>query len=188
MSLLTTSAVIRRARRVAPTNFSASSVLQEQMKKQAAVQSHDIFLSHAFDDRELILGVTLTLEDLGYSVHVDWRDDPSLDRRNVNSATAERLRARLKTSKCLFYATTENAGGSKWMPWELGFKDGHNRRAAILPIQETTQTAFRGQEVFGYLSLCGSAAGHRLERPTRDISIGDLLCCFRRLARGKGTV
>lgn len=130
-------------------NFSAASLLSEQMKKQASVAQHDIFLSHAFDDKELILGVALTLEDLGYTVYLDWRDDPSLDRKNVTAATAEKLRTRMKSSKCLFYATTENASSSKWMPWELGFKDGQNTRAAILPIKETTPTSFSGQEYLG---------------------------------------
>ena len=130
-------------------NFSAASLLTEQMKKQASVSQHDIFLSHAFDDKELILGVALTLEDLGYSVYLDWRDDPSLDRKNVTAATAEKLRARMKVSKCLFYATTENASTSKWMPWELGYKDGQSTCAAILPIKETTPTSFNGQEYLG---------------------------------------
>ena len=37
-------------------NFSAASLLTEQMKKQASVAQHDIFLSHAFDDKELPTG------------------------------------------------------------------------------------------------------------------------------------
>jgi hypothetical protein len=130
-------------------NFSNASLLEEHMKKQASVAQHDIFLSHAFDDKELILGVALTLEDLGYTVYLDWRDDPTLDRKNVTAATADKLRTRMKSSKCLFYATTENASNSKWMPWELGFKDGQNTRAAILPVKETTPTSFNGQEYLG---------------------------------------
>lgn len=149
MSLLTTAAVRSRARRSIPTYFSANSVLQEHVKKQASVEAHDIFLSHSFDDKELILGVALTLEDLGYSVYLDWRDDPTMDRRTVTSTTAAKLRSRMKTSKCLFYSTTENSSSSKWMPWELGFKDGDNTRAAILPIKETTPTSFNGQEYLG---------------------------------------
>lgn len=149
MSLLTTAAVRGRARKGIPAYFSAASVLQEHVKKQASVQAHDIFLSHAFEDKELILGVALTLEDLGYSVYLDWRDDPNLDRKNVNQNTAATLRSRIKLSKCLFFSTTENYSGSKWMPWELGYKDGHNSRAAILPIKEYETTSFSGQEYLG---------------------------------------
>lgn len=149
MSLLTTSSARARARQGASYNFSATSVLTERMQKQAAATGHDIFLSHAFDDKELILGVALTLEDLGYTVYLDWRDDPSLDRKNVNQTTALKLRERIRNSKCLFFATTENTSNSKWMPWELGFKDGHNNRSAILPLQTNRPDDYKGQEYLG---------------------------------------
>lgn len=149
MSLLTTSSVRQRAKYAASTNFSAGRILAEKMEKQSLVQSFDIFLSHAFDDRELILGVALVLEDLGHAVYLDWRDDPTLDRRTVNAATAETLRARMKQSRCLLYATSENSSNSKWMPWELGYKDGESSRCAILPIQATVQRDFKGQEYLG---------------------------------------
>ncbi len=149
MSLLTTSAVRARAKQGVPYNFSAASVLTERMQKQASVTGHDIFLSHAFDDKELILGVALTLEDLGYTVYLDWRDDPSLDRKNVNQATALKLRERMRNSKCLFFATTENTSASRWMPWELGFKDGQSNRSAILPLKATRPDDYKGQEYLG---------------------------------------
>jgi hypothetical protein len=46
------------------------------------------------------------LEDLGYSVYLDWRDDPTLDRKRVSPATAAKLRERMSASKSLFYSTT----------------------------------------------------------------------------------
>lgn len=150
MSLFTTSAVRARAKQGVPYNFSAANVLTERMQKQASVIGHDIFLSHAFDDKELILGVALMLEDLGYSVYLDWRDDPLLDRKNVNRSTALKLRERMRNSKCLFFATTENTVNSKWMPWELGFKDGHSSQCAILPVSDYSTTAFEGRE---YLAI-----------------------------------
>lgn len=147
MSLLTKSAILARAKHSAP--YSATSVLEEKMQKQASVKSHDIFLSHAFDDKDLILGVALTLEDLGYSVCLDWRDDPSLDRENVNRSTALKLRERMRNSKCLFFATTENTSSSRWMPWELGFKDGQSNRSAILPVQDARPDNYKGREYLG---------------------------------------
>jgi hypothetical protein len=149
MSLLITSAVRARAQKATGYSATASMRLNERMEKQASEAQHDIFLSHAFDDKELILGVALTLEDLGYKVYLDWRDDPKLDRTNVTSTTAAKLRERMRASKCLFYSTTENSSNSKWMPWELGFKDGQNTRAAILPIFATTPSSFQGQEYLG---------------------------------------
>jgi hypothetical protein len=35
------------------------------------------------------------------------------------------------------------------MRWELGFKDGHNGRVAILPIVDQSATNFDGQEFIG---------------------------------------
>ncbi len=55
-------------------NFSAASLLNELMAKQEKVDQPDIFLSHAYDDREIVLGVALKIEDLGYSVYIDWRE------------------------------------------------------------------------------------------------------------------
>ena len=149
MSLLTTSAARSRAKQGVTYNFNAASVLTERMHNQASLEGHHIFLSHAFDDKELILGVALTLEDLGYTVYLDWRDDPSLDRKNVNQAAALKLRERMHKSKCLFFATTENTSNSRWMPWELGFKDGQSNRSAILPLQATRPDDFKGQEYLG---------------------------------------
>lgn len=128
----------------------AATILNEHIEKQASVSSFDIFLSHAYDDKELILGVALTIQDLGYSVYLDWRDDPSLDRKNVTGKTAEVLRTRLKSSKCLFYSVTESSPDSKWMPWELGFKDGNNTRVAILPVSRSDSSTYSGQQ---YLSI-----------------------------------
>jgi TIR domain len=135
--------------RVVRTYRSAPTILNEHITKQFGVSQHDIFLSHAYDDKDLVIGLALILGDLGYSVYIDWRDESSLDRNHVTSATAERLRERMKTSKCLFYSTTENASQSKWMPWELGYKDGHNRRAAIVPISRHSTDSYNGQEFLG---------------------------------------
>jgi hypothetical protein len=35
------------------------------------------------------------------------------------------------------------------MPWELGFKDGHNTRVAVLPIVQYPATSYNGQEYLG---------------------------------------
>lgn len=143
MPLFTESAVRARARREM-TNFSKtpSAVLIERVDKQNSERAWDIFLSHAYLDREMLLGTVLTIEDLGYSVYIDWREDPKLDRTQVTPSTAEVLRDRMRASKCLFYSVTPNAKESAWMKWELGWKDGHNNRAAILPIVgETTETS-----------------------------------------------
>jgi hypothetical protein len=164
MALFTESAVRTRARAGTPLQKSALAVLTERVRDQASAAKHDIFLSHAFADRELVLGVALMIEDLGYSVYVDWRDDPYMDRSEVTPETAATLKARMKGSRCLFYSTTSNAADSKWMPWELGFKDGDNTRAAVLPLVQYTTTSYQGQEYLGiypYVDAADDKGGKR---------------------------
>lgn len=44
------------------------------------------------------------------------------------------------------------------MPWELGYFDGFRSAVAILPIAQTTQETFNGQEYLGlYPYIDGSA-------------------------------
>ncbi len=132
-------------------NFSksASVVLAEATASQKEVEkTYDIFLSHSFRDADLILGVKLKLEDHGHTVYVDWIEDPQLDRLKVNKSTAEKLRNRMQSCKCLCYATTPSSSDSKWMPWECGYMDGKKNRVAILPLTESGQS-YAGQEYLG---------------------------------------
>ncbi|QUP55481.1 hypothetical protein GO998_12570 [Ralstonia syzygii] len=86
---------------------------------------------------------------MGYKVYVDWIHDRHLSRDSVTKETAHVLRLRMQSSKSLFFATTASSSASRWMPWELGFKDGHNRKAAILPVSQTDSNSFAGQEYLG---------------------------------------
>lgn len=121
------------------------------------INVYDIFLSHSSQDSQIILGILDSLNDLGYSVYVDWVDDPQLDRANVTKATANTLKVRMNQSKSLLYATTLHASGSKWMPWELGYMDGKKDRAGILPIFENENSSshnYNGQEYLGIYPYC----------------------------------
>ena len=160
MALLFESELRQRASsQVARQAKSVGGLLSERATVQLRAEKYDIFLSHSFADKELILGAALILEDAGYTVYVDWRDDPLLDRSKVTPATATVLRHRMKLSRCLFYSTTTTSSDSKWMPWELGFKDGHNTRAAILPIVLTPTATFAGQEYLGLYPYVDKTAG-----------------------------
>lgn len=129
----------------------AAVALAEDVRAQdARTGEYDVFLSHAFKDAELIVGIKRKLEkEFGYSVYVDWIDDSQLDRSKVTSATAELLRARMKRCRCLFYAVTPNCVLSKWMPWECGYFDGKKNRVAILPLTERATVNYAGQEYLG---------------------------------------
>jgi hypothetical protein len=99
--------------------------------------SFDIFLSHSFLDKEAVRGLFIELTRLGYSVYVDWIVDPHLDRENVTKASAELIRLRLQSCKSLLLAVSHNADLSKWIPWELGYLDGHKHRCALLPVSKS---------------------------------------------------
>jgi hypothetical protein len=112
----------------------------------------DIFLSHSFLDKQEVKGLYIELTSLGFSVYVDWIIDPQLDRTNVTKESAELIRRRMKSSRSLLLAISENAEMSKWMPWELGYVDGNTNKCAIIPVTRKTygQSVFKGRE---YLKL-----------------------------------
>ena len=132
-------------------NRNADELLNEQTAALASSyqQEFDIFLSHSSKDAELILGVKIILEELGYRVYVDWINDRQLSRDNVTPETAETLRARMRSSKSLFYVTTQNTINSKWMPWECGYFDGLKEKVAILPVKNEHENYYYGQEYLG---------------------------------------
>jgi hypothetical protein len=131
----------------------AKTILNESLNQQrtfsATTKTYDIFLSHCSSDAGLVTGLKLELEDLGYSVYVDWIEDPKLSRENVTKETALVLQARMKQCKALLYAFSENATNSKWMPWELGYFDGIKGTVAVLPISRTSRSSFQGSEYLG---------------------------------------
>lgn len=113
-------------------------------------EKFDVFLSHSIDDSDLVLGVMELLQKQGLKVYVDWVVDKKLDRNSVNKETAAVLRERMKSSRSLMYIATGNSSNSKWMPWELGFFDGHKPgQVAVLPLLDSASQSFQGQEYLG---------------------------------------
>lgn len=130
---------------------SAASVLQEEVASAPTRETFDVFLSHSYADAQLgekeVLGLWQILRSVGLKVYVDWIVDREFNRKYVTSWTARKLRQRMDDSRCLFFATSQNSANSKWMPWELGYKDGENGKVAILPL--TGGLEFKGQEYLG---------------------------------------
>lgn len=152
------------------TGRKASVLLNEarafQNSPQGRVKTYDIFLSHSTNDAQKVTGLKLLLEDLGYSVYIDWIEDPQLNRANVTKDTAAVLKGRMHTCRSLFYAFSEHSGGSKWMPWELGYFDGIKQKAAVLPIKVGSQDTdtFQGTEYLGlyhYITVGNDTTGRR---------------------------
>ncbi|MGV0958228.1 MAG: toll/interleukin-1 receptor domain-containing protein [Limnohabitans sp.] len=153
MAYLTKDEVKQATRTRLQKSFSASApqILRESVRASANEDSFDIFLSHASEDSEIVLGVREILAGLGLKVYIDWIDDPQLDRGNVTVENADMLRRRLKQSRSLVFLTTKSSVSSRWMPWELGYFDGLKTGfIGILPIVDYSGGSFSGQE---YLAL-----------------------------------
>lgn len=108
-------------------------------------------MSHSFWDAKEILALKIDIETMGFPVYVDWVEDLQLDRSKVTKETADLLRARMKTCRSLFFATSKTSAESRWMPWELGYFDGIKNMVAILPVLDVDQTTdqYKGQEYLG---------------------------------------
>jgi len=146
--------LINKANSVVQKSFNtktASKILNESYNAYSPFKTYDIFLSHSYQDAEVILGLKNTLEEKGYEVYVDWIEDRQMSRENVNAQTANQLRNRMRNCRSLFFATSDNSSDSKWMPWELGYYDGYRGKVAILPINNSSyqKDTFEGQEYLG---------------------------------------
>jgi len=133
-------------------NFAVDELLTAKLAADESTSTYDIFLSHAYEDAIYIKGLRDKLVESGFSVYVDWIDDPQLDRSHVTKSTAAVLRTRMKSCKSLLFVTSEDAKNSVWMPWELGYMDCQTQsRVAIVPIVEDENRAaeFKGQEYLG---------------------------------------
>lgn len=66
----------------------------------------------------------------------------------MTKSSAKLIQSRLKASKTLLLAISTNAAMSKWMPWELGYVDGHTNKCAIIPVskERIPPKSFRGTE------------------------------------------
>jgi hypothetical protein len=130
---------------------SADGIFRAEIRDVPITQSFRIFLCHSFNDAQIILGLKTVLEDMGHSVYIDHQVDPQLNRQHETPETADQLRARMQHCEALLFATSDNSANSKWMPWELGYFDGHKGRVAILPLvpDYTMSDTYAGQEYLG---------------------------------------
>jgi hypothetical protein len=56
----------------------------------------------------------------------------------------------MQASKALVFVVTRRAAKSRWMPWELGYFDGHRGYVVVYPVDKEADKAAQRQE---YLSL-----------------------------------
>jgi TIR domain len=146
MSYITVPQAINRSR----AQWASSRIAETEIRKSAGSSYDsvfDVFLSHSYENADVVAGVKGYIEDQGLSVYVDWIEDPDADRSRVTADTAEMLRQRMNHSRFLLYASSDAARDSRWMPWELGYFDGRRPgHVGIAPIVQSGGDKFRGQE------------------------------------------
>jgi hypothetical protein len=144
---------VAQALRASRSAWASRGIAESHITKSASTPiatDFDIFLSHSYEDAEVIAGIKLMIEEDGLSVYVDWMEDSQADRSQVSPKTANILRLRMSHCRFLLYASSKTSPSSKWMPWELGYFDGMNHgQVGILPIVETANSNFAGQEYLG---------------------------------------
>jgi hypothetical protein len=74
-------------------DYLRKSLLVESSESFSAGKIYDVFLSHSFSDKDLVLGLKTELENFGYSVYVDWIEDYGLNRCNVTQNNVRWIQA-----------------------------------------------------------------------------------------------
>jgi hypothetical protein len=168
MPLLSKPQLSRLSPTIRVSNPAAENTLRESAaRKLRSAAGFDIFLSHRLLDAPYVLLLRNYLESLGYSVFVDWIEQPESGREKVTKRTAAYLRRVMDKSDSLLFAVSESSAASSWMPWELGYFDGSGGRIAIVPITEggTTSETYRGREYLGlypYVTMTQNQSGRNI--------------------------
>jgi len=131
-------------------SVTSTAILKKAYETPPMTQKFTVFLCHSYLDADVVLGLKTRIESLGYSVYVDWFEDPRFQRSEVTKETAVLLKERMTNCNSLFFATSTNSTYSKWMPWECGYFDGLRGTVAICPVSHRTeQYSYIGQEYLG---------------------------------------
>lgn len=169
MALYTRASLKQEGQRFAASlRKSSLEILHESYESFSEYKTYDIFMSHSILNGDEIIALKKDIEGMGFSVYVDWIEDPHLDRSKVTKQNAEVLRIRMNCCRSLFFATSEVSPSSKWMPWELGYFDGKKEKAAILPVLEVARTTenYQGQEYLGLYPYVTKAREQKTNKET----------------------
>ena len=129
--MILTEDVIKDASKEAKKSAMYESVMIEKALRFDATEQYDLFVSHSFKDKDLVIGLKHLFNKAGYKVYIDWIDDAQLDRTCVDENTTIIIKNRMKSCKALTYIPTVNTPSSKWCPWELGLGDGMVNKVCI---------------------------------------------------------
>ena len=162
---------------------SKTSLLESYSGVPSEFEQYDLFISHSYRDKDHIIALRHFFKRAGFSVYIDWIDDPTLDRTNVTSATAELIKKRLEQCRGLAYIDSYNIPTSKWCPWELGIADGLLGKVCILPITQYDTFEYREREYLGlypYLEM-GRDNRQLCISPQSNSSLTNLLNSYKPL-------
>jgi len=122
--------------------------LAESHRVTKALAGVKVFLSHSHQDVDHVKAARQLLEANGASIYVDWEDGEMP--ATTSTATATRLKARIRECGRFVLLASERSKSSLWVPWELGYADSEKSvsRIAILPFIAAT-TAWAGTEYVG---------------------------------------
>lgn len=95
-----------------------------------------VFLSHSHADAAQIDRVFVLLRKSGVTVYID-RTDSGLP-PTTGADTAARIKNKIKEHRKFILVATDNAIGSKWCNWELGYGDAQKfeQHIALLPLAD----------------------------------------------------
>ncbi len=158
--MILTENLLRNAAQEARSQYKYNS-LNESLSHFDTATLYDLFISHSFSDKELVIGLLHLFTNAKYKVYIDWINDSFLNRNNVTPETAALIRKRVNQSNGTAYIATSNSTTSKWCPWELGISDGMKGKVCILPVMNQP---FCGQEYLGlypYLDYHKSPSDNR---------------------------
>ncbi len=115
-----------------------TNAVSEVRNQSKATATTTIFLSHSHADATQIDRVLVLFRKSGVRIYVDRTDSgmpPTTD-----SATATRIKNKIKEHKKFVLVATDNAIASKWCNWELGYGDAHKfeNHIALLPLSENS--------------------------------------------------
>lgn len=125
-----------------------------------SISHYDIFLSHSYSDSEAVALASSALKKRGFSVFVDWEDNPDADRAPGSPQVARKVKDALRRSTCLLSLASGNAEQSRWMPWECGYADAFSGKVAIFPLVRRSQDEFKD---IGFMKLYPKAESRNSE-------------------------
>lgn len=154
---------------------SAQKNLRKAMTFPTTSLSKYIFLSHSHQDRRFVDDAEMFFALFGVDLYVDWLD-PRMPKL-TNPETAEKLKTKIDNCHRFVVLASNNAGSSKWVPWELGYADSVKtvKNIAIFGIADNSGD-WAGNEYIGiYPRISKSKSGVPRVFPAGSTTKGILL-------------